>query len=150
MKATIKDIVPGRILYNVDCPDGHRAHTAKLVCKVIVTGKPVIGNSYGSKKFNCIQDYRPYGFDWYRPDAHDFLGDVGIEGVYNLHRMFTSEADAIAYVAECHTGKFTDPADQAYYDRTSTAEYKRQWEEEQRDLYFMSDSADDFDFGHDE
>lgn len=146
MKATINDIVPGRVLYNVDCPDGHRAHTAKLVCKVIVTGKPVIGNSYGSKKFDCIQDYRPYGFDWYRPDTYDFVRDVGIgDSVYNLHRLFCSEADALAYVAECHAGKFSDPIDQEYYDRTSTAAYKKQWEAERDDLYAMSDALS-FDF----
>lgn len=146
MKATIKDIVPGRILYYVDCPDGHRAKDANLSCKVIVTSKPFQGNSVGAEMFNCIHDYRPYGFDWLHSDAHDFLGDIGLdERVYNLHRMFTNEADALAYVAECHTGKFSDPADQAYYDLTSTAAYKRQWEAERDDLYALSDALT-FDF----
>lgn len=119
MKATIKDIVPGRVLYYVFCCDAQRAADAKLKAKVIVKSGISHDNVIEYPMFSCIDDYRPYGYEWEHKTAHHYLGDVGLDpnrSPCNLHRLFTSEKSALAYVGECHAGKFSDPADQKRYD----------------------------------
>lgn len=121
MKATIKDIVPGRVLYYVFCVSGKDVDDAHLIAKTIVTSLPNTNNLIGHLWFTCIDDHRPYGYDWDRTDSHHFLRDVGImkkgTNPYNLHRLFTSEESALAYVEECKAGKFTDTVDQECYNK---------------------------------
>lgn len=119
MKATIKDIVPGRVLYYVSCCDAQRAKDARLAAKVIVTSGIHSCNIIGRPMFSCTDDHRPYGYDWERKGTYHYLGDVGLETgrtPSNLHRLFTSEKSALAYVEECHSGKFSSLTDQTRFN----------------------------------
>lgn len=119
MQATIEDIIPGRVLYYVDfvIGDSSTTHEPKLTNKVIVLTHPNTHNNIGHLCFSCIDDYRPYGFEWMREDAHHYLGDVGIGTIHNMHRLFTNEESALAYVEECRVGKFSCKENQEGYDR---------------------------------
>lgn len=121
MKATKNDIFKGATLYYVSCVKAQAAEDAKLVCKVTVTSDINTENNIKAEWFFCHEDYRPYGYDWYRAKAHHFIGDCGLDDHrYNLHRLFTTEESALSYVQECKSGVFSDPLDQEVYDRNLT------------------------------
>ena len=120
MKITEKDIAPGKVFYSVDFLPGRSE--AKLNAKVIVTSFVNTNNNIKKPWFTCIHDYRPYGSDWVRKDARDFLHDIGIGAYYNMHRMFTTEESALDYVEQCNSGIFVDKADQEYYDSETSLE----------------------------
>lgn len=118
MKATEKDIVIGATLFYVYCVKAQRKENAKLSCKVTVTSNVKSDEVTGVKCFECTDDYRPYCFDWLRVGSRHYLDDCGVnDRRYNLHRLFTTEESALAYVEECKTGVFTDPLDQAVYNK---------------------------------
>lgn len=129
MKATRNDIKKGAVLYYVSCIDGWRADRAKVRCSLEVTSEIRESlHNFGENTspliieyFECNVNY--IGLDWQNTDRR-YLGDCGMgDGNYNLHRLFTTLESAVAFVEECHTGKFTDARDQDYYDRTITDEY---------------------------
>lgn len=117
MKATEKDIVLGATLYYVHCVKAQLAKDAKLSCKITVTSEVNTNNNINHKWFLCDDDYRPYGYDWHHVKSHHFINDCGVGEIrYNLHRLFTTEEAALAYVEECKSGVFSDSLDQAVYD----------------------------------
>lgn len=122
MKATSNNIHPGKILYYVFCVSG--GDKASLEAKIIVKSNVNSHNNIKSPWFSCIDQHKDGGscFDWINEDAHYFLNDCGImaqgKKPYNLHRLFTSEQSALAYIEECNSGVFSDPLDQEYYDKS--------------------------------
>lgn len=133
MKAKISDIIPGNRLWYVCCVCGVETQYAKVSHEIIVTSYIHTNNSCGYPQFDCVSDFRGFGFDWHNFNDHHFLGDCGMPEaigkepvIYNLHRLFTTLESAQAYVIECKTGKFTDPEDQAFYDKTSTSKYQQE------------------------
>lgn len=118
MKATIKDIVPGRVLYHVSFVVGRYGSPPVLDHKTVVLSHPKTNPNIGFLMFDSDDDYRPYGLDWHRKNTYHFLGDNGLEDrVHNMHRFFTCESTALAYVAECRAEVFSDPADQECFAR---------------------------------
>lgn len=117
MKATITDIIPGKILYKVFFLPRLGCDSARIECKVIVTSCVNANNNINSACFNCIDDYNGFGYDYEIKDSHHFLGDVGMgKHIYNMHRLFTTKESALNYVAECRKGVFSDPLDQGQFD----------------------------------
>ncbi len=134
MKATVKDIVPGKVLYYVFFLPGREGGEAELQKKVIVTSHINANNNIKKPCFSAIDDYRPYDFDWEHLDSHHFLGDVGIGEVHNMHRLFTTEESALDYINQCRSGVFVDKDDQQHYNRVISPDYK-EWLKELEEIF---------------